>query len=313
MKRLSNWAFIVLFLMTSFLSFLYVAGFLKEDGNIVLLLDKGLASYEQDSICLDRVKQGIKYDNDSAKKAFELAYSFVPSDIYVKYCLGAYYYLNHDYESVLGLLGTKWYSVEISYLQIQSALALKDTIQIKNAVKNLAVNKPDILESLFFEDIIQLYPLLLESSLSEARKELFYKSKCNDIMAIARLAKLELSAGDIHSADSLLSIVTARMPNLSRPWSYRACVDILRSETSKYRLYLKRAKMFSYNDNIPIEIENYLNGDSKSSFLFAPVSGVQSLEQAYDTRFKSKTYIIKDLQEYLRPNILKLLNYDTDK
>lgn len=313
MKRYSQLIFILLSISAMMLSVMYIGGTFKEDDNIVEIIDRGLAYCEADSISLDKIKAGHVFENDTAKSLFQKAYSYFPSDVYVQYCLSACYFLRRDYAQVIKVLGREWHCVESSYLQIQSAVVLNDTLTLKCALKNLIMNKPDILESLFISDVKSRYPIVFAEAASEAKKELSVAIKdSEDVITMAYLAKIELSLGDIHSADTLLSTVTSCMPNLSRPWSYRACVRILSSDTSEVDLTLRRAKALARGDIVPAEIENYLKGDTVRQVAPEYVTGQHSLEHAYDTNFENNTIIIHGLQNYLRPEIIKILEYDTD-
>lgn len=63
---------------------------------------------------------------------------------------------------------------------------------------------------------------------------------------------------------------------------------------------------------MPAEIENYLKGDTVRQVAPEYVTGQHSLEHAYDTNFENNTIIIHGLQNYLRPEIIKILEYDTN-
>lgn len=247
---------VLLFLYATGMSIAFVSGMIKEEDNIVVALDEALAYYERDSIRLEDVKKGRVYDNDTASRYLSELHQHQYQDEYVRYCMSASYYLRRDYRAVLELLGSDWHCAESSFLQIESARAMGDTSTIGALLTTLIENQPDVIESDYMEELVRKDSQIVAESIQKVRKEL--QSKEEDVVAKARLAKIEMSLGNISRAETLLVEVTRRMPNLSRPWCYLACVRIAQGDSSCVDTLLSRARALGFGDNISVELSALL-------------------------------------------------------
>jgi tetratricopeptide (TPR) repeat protein len=189
---------------------------------------------------------------DYYKKALKLS----KNDDFYLYSLGYLYCLTGNNDQGLKFIN-KAIEIEpnVAIYHIVKGLILEKSessiLQAFNEYKTSLILSPELINSCFYKDFSQRFPVRKQQIIDEAIKEL-YKSEMNNPINEAKLGSLYLSNEQTDSAFNILSRVTKVIPNINRPWFYLGNIYRQRNDTINMVLCYKRAAFLDYGDVLPV-------------------------------------------------------------
>ena len=186
---------------------------------------------------------------------------------------------------------------------------------ISNQLSKILRYDPEILESLFYVEFSEKYPLIAINSKKLAIESL--KNSTNPILK-ARLARLLLDSNPKKSLQ-LLNQITSSLPNMSRPWMYKGFLtNKLKNDSISAELFFNRSILLGHSDYLPkLYFAKYYKSKNNDNLYSVYLKNALTLYNFKttpsfnrDSHFSSlksvsNTYLPIELLNYIKPKIIK--------
>ena len=235
---------------------LYIVGF----STYYLIKPENALSYANMGLEYER-----KNDLDNAIQCYKKANRLNPMDALFLHNLGRLYEINNQSDSALYYLTQAVIAdPEVAMYHISKGLIIENQNfdEALEAYKQVILLSPDVIDSQFFKDLKERYPLETEDLLNDVYDTLLQVNTIRYSSVIeAKIGKIQLSIGKPELAHETLSRITSVHPNLNRPWYYLGYIEQEKGNDENMLSNYRTSLFLSPNDHLPLyALASYYSG-----------------------------------------------------
>ena len=209
---------------------------------------------------LSYANMGLEYERENALEnaiqCYKKANQLSPTDALFLHNLGRLYEMNNQSDLALYYLTQAVIAdAEVAMYHISKGLIVErqDFEKALEAYKQAILLSPDVIDSQFFKDLKERFPLETEKLLNDVYNALLHVNTIRYSSVIeAKIGKLQLSTGKPELAYETLYRVTRVHPNLSRPWYYLGLIEQKQGNYESMLSYYRVSLFLSPNDHLPL-------------------------------------------------------------
>ncbi|MCQ2974179.1 MAG: hypothetical protein MJ211_05145 [Bacteroidales bacterium] len=282
---------------------------ISKDKDVAYIINSGLKLLENDSLSFN-AEENNKENVLLAKEQFEKAYNLYPNEPYMKYCAGLLNFCTGNNDKAKEILGDNYISPECSFIQSEICLKKNDTLTLTKILSTTIENKPDFIESEYFQNLIKNDSIICKNAVSMAKNNLLNKlSNNNEAQTMAKLGKIYLSECNFDEAQLYFNKTIELLPNLNRPYFYLAFINLANGDTINFERNINIAEYLDSSDPLIPAIKRYKQGKQQlnnSSIIFKlPFR----FEFTYGIKFRKNAIIIKEINYIVKPKFEYFIKY----